>query len=171
MEWEEVHKTIGEMSEWERGWYHALVMTVFFEESHRDDEGGVDGPWRVRIPVDVLDEGKPVICRYSKSGQQQHAESFYSPQPEDAPDLIEVLFDPKKFEATWMELDSEACLMYYRLLLVTTVMPAQEHLREIRWDSWEVEVACTEHPNGIPEAWENIAWPGEFATETVTRES
>lgn len=151
MEWEEVHKVIGEMSEWERGWYHAFVMGLFFNGG--DSSGAIV---EVRVPLQgfMRNDNPLVITRYSRSGSQRHAESFYSPEPPDADDLITIEFDPVKFRATFMELDAEACIEQYRLIT---------RRYESEWSKWVelvVQVATTESDFGIPEEWEDDPWPG-----------
>jgi hypothetical protein len=139
--YQKVHEIIGGMSEWERGWYHALVFTLWWNANEGSGETAT-----MRLPLDYFD-GKWVIARYSPSGSQQGAESFYSPTPPDAPDLIEVLFDEDKFRAMWVELDSEASINYYHL---------QYHHGQYT-SELEVVIGCTESDEGIPEDWDT--WP------------
>jgi hypothetical protein len=136
-----VHATIGGMSEWERGWYHACISTLWWNSNQGE------GPTaRCRLPVDYFD-GKWTIARYSPSGSQQGSEGFYAPTPPPAPDLIEVLFDEDKFRACWAELDYEAAINYYHL----------EYHHGQYFGEIEVVIGCTESHAGLPDDWDT--WP------------
>jgi hypothetical protein len=139
------HAVIGGMSEWERGWYHGLINSLYWNHSKTEylDEGEVD---RHRIPVDY-DKGKWIIARYSPSGSQQHADHFFGPTPPEADDLVTIYFDEGKFRAVWIELDSEASIMYYRLITAKT-----DYITEL-----EILVASTESERGLPVNWND--WP------------
>jgi len=148
MEPDTVHEVIGRMSEWERGWYHAAIETILWNSTYIQEKTKLDGGEYVtmRMPIEYED-GEWIIARYSPSGTQRHAESFYSETPPDADDLITIKFDELNFRATWMEIDSEAALMFYQLVKTST-----EFVTDL-----EIRIACSETDLGVPGSWE--LWP------------
>lgn len=142
--WQWVHDTVGEMSEWERAWYKAVIESAFFNGTEEPLEDGEVR--RFRIPVDSFD-GEWIIARYSPSGSQQHSLGFYAPDPPPAEDLIEIRFDEDKFRAMWAEVDSEARLCYYYL---------EYHIHRYG-DELMLVHAITESDLGLPSSWD--LWP------------
>lgn len=158
----ERHGVIGEMTEFERGWYHAFVSSLWWNALPEDDRGVS----KHRVPVDWEREVEDwVITVYSPSGENKPAPHFYM-EGELAGDARPIIFDPKKLMATWMELDSEAAISYYQLYTCITRWPPVG-LREEWYDSKELEIAvyCTEGDHDFPEGWD--VWPGEVVADVV----
>jgi len=142
--YDKVHDTIGGMTEWERGWYHAAIHMVFWNGTEEDFEDGEVR--RHRLPLDYID-GQWIIARYSPSGSQKGSEGFYAPDPPPADDLVTIVFDPEKWRSVWVELDSEAAISYYAL----------EYHHGQFTDELVCVSACTESDKGLPSSWE--VWP------------
>lgn len=156
MTWEDAHRIIGTMSEWERGWYHATIHTLWWNGAYNTKPEGDGEVSRFRMPVED-DKGKWVITRYSPSGTQQGSAGFYAPDPEPADDLVTIYFDFEKFRAVWMELDSEAAIGYYRF-----EVHRLQFIAEL-----EILSACTESDLGVPSSWD--VWPEGLPITTVQK--
>jgi hypothetical protein len=137
------HATIATMSEWERGWYHSFIMSLWYNGFEDMTEPTIK--WR--IPVDYDKEAEDwLICRYSPTGSQRHAESFYAPEPPPVDDLTDILWSEDKLRAVWVELDPHG-LNYYRL---------EYHARDFYSEAY-LYLASTESHTGLPHGWDR--WP------------
>lgn len=136
MDDQKIHEVIGTMDDFERGWYHACITTLWWNAAHQ--------PVEMRMPVDYDEETKQyLITKYSPSGSNVPAPSFYQ-EGRLADDAKSYYFDAEKFEAVWEELDAEASLMYYRLY--------DHHGKYFR--ELVIQMRSTEDPEGLPNDWD-----------------
>jgi hypothetical protein len=168
--WGEVHRIIGTMSDFERGWYHALINTLWWNSNDPEEAPFVTR----RMPLDGMyheEDGGFFITGYSPSGQNTPAPHFYM-EGSPAPDQVRIIFDPEKFRAVWAELDSEAAINYYRLIHIHTIRTGRTSWQDgSPWPDYhnhdlEIQLASTESNEGLPEDWED--YPGTYTTVTKT---
>ena len=136
----DTHETLGSMDDFERGWYHACITTLWWN-TWSGDYTTEPQVVELRMPVELV-EGKWLITAFSPSGSNVPAPSFYQ-EGQLADDAKKYYFDPKKFQAVWKELDYEASINYYRLRV-----EGGEFLTELI-----IQVASTESQHGLPDDW------------------
>jgi hypothetical protein len=145
-----IHDVISEMDDFERGWYHATITTLWWNAAHQ--------PVEMRMPVDWDMETKQyLITAYSPTGSNVPAPSFYQ-EGSLADDAKSYYFDAEKFKAVWMELDYEASLQYYRLYDVVQTFPnlsPDYHHHELA-----IQLSSTEDPDGLQHGWDQ--YPTDF---------
>ena len=168
MDYDEANKILGEMSEFERGWYHACISNIFWNVGNDYETDPQVLEWR--MPVDLDQDGRWVITVYSPTGQNDPPKSFYD-DGKRGEDAIDVIFDISKFRAVWMELDPHG--LNYCKLIDRVYVSGPVGLRTEDYYSHEliVLVASTESNLGMPDDWETPPHgDGTIETIRITRD-
>lgn len=135
-----IHNYIGAAPDHARGYYLGLTkMLAYASQFAKGDVYGID--------VDPEDFG----YGYSPSGEQRHAEHFYSPEPEAAPDLIRHTFDPVLFLCVAEEWDEMQLTAWNFELVEYKHEPVGLRKKWMTTYGLRITTACTESDTGVPD--------------------